>query len=77
MQEALQVLEARLPRDVIRIIKKFVGPKVSPSPPASPASPYMSDRAKQVQKIRNSPKLTAMAFYYLPEEDYDDDDIEI
>jgi len=34
----------------------------------------MSDRAKQVQKIRNSPKLTAMAFYYLPEED---DDIEI
>jgi hypothetical protein len=70
MQEALQVLEARLPRDVIRIIKKFVGPKVSPSAsPASPASPYMSDRAKQVQKIRNSPKLTAMAFYYLPEED--------
>ena len=67
-----QVFEARgLPQDVIRIIKKFVGPKVSPSPPASP---YMTDRAKQVQKIRNSPKLTAMAFYYLPEED---DDIEI
>ena len=66
MEEALRLLRDRLPHDVVRIIKKFVGPKISPSPPASP---YMSSRAKQVQKIRNSPKLTAMAFYYLPEED--------
>jgi hypothetical protein len=74
MEDAFKVLHDRLPRDVIRIIKQFVGPKLpNPSPPASPASPYMSLRAKQVQKIRNSPKLTAMAFYYLPEED----DIEI
>ena len=59
-----------LPQDVVRIIKRFVGPKVSPSPPSSP-SPYMSDRAKQVQKIRNSPKLTAMAFYLLDIDEYD------
>jgi len=71
MESAFHLLQSKLPQDVIRIIKQFVGPKVYP--PASPASPYMSDRAKQVQKIRNSPKLTAMAFYYLP----DDDDIEI
>jgi hypothetical protein len=65
-----EVLRDRLPRDIIRIIKKFVGPKIpSPSPPPSP---YMSDRAKQVQKIRNSPKLTAMAFYLL-----EDDEIEV
>jgi hypothetical protein len=64
-----EVLRDRLPRDVIRIIKKFVGPKIpAPSPPPSP---YMSSRAKQVQKIRNSPKLTAMAFYLL------DDDVEV
>jgi len=63
-------LRDRLPRDVIRIIKKFVGPrKPLPSPPPSP---YMSARSKQVQKIRNSPKLTAMAFYLL-----EDDELEL
>lgn len=64
-----EVLRDRLPRDVIRIIKKFVGPKIPP--PSPPPSPYMSSRAKQVQKIKNSPKLTAMAFYLL------DDDVEV
>jgi hypothetical protein len=70
MQDAFRLLQTKLPQDVVRIIKKFVGPKVSPSPPPSP-SPYMSDRAKQVQKIRNSPKLTAMAFYLLDIDEYD------
>jgi hypothetical protein len=65
-----EVLRDRLPRDVIRIIKKFVGPKKPlPSPPPSP---YMTAKGKQVQKIRNSPKLTAMAFYL-----FDDDEIEV
>jgi hypothetical protein len=66
-----EVLRARLPCEMVRLVKKFIGPKSSP-PASPPPSHYMSDRCKQIQKIRHSPKLTAMAFYLL-----DDDDIDI
>lgn len=53
-----------IPRDALRIVAKFLGPRTSS--PVSPKSKKMTDysgTAKQISLLRNSPKLTAMGFY--------------
>jgi len=64
------VLEHVLPRDTLRIVAKFLGPR-SPPPTrknsASNANDY-TGTAKQISLLRNSPKLTAMGFYGLEDD---------
>lgn len=65
------VLENILPRDTLRIVAKFLGPRTSPPPTrknsATSATDY-SGTSKQISLLRNSPKLTAMGFYGLEDE---------
>jgi hypothetical protein len=64
------VLESVLPRDTLRIVAKFLGPRTSP-PPTPKSKNYSTDytgTAKQISLLRNSPKLTAMGFYGLEDE---------
>jgi len=62
-----------IPRDTLRIVAKFLGPRTSPPPTpkrknsASNATDY-TGTAKQISLLRNSPKLTAMGFYGLEDE---------
>ena len=64
------VLEHVLPRDTLRIVAKFLGPRTTP-PPTPKSKNSMTDytgTAKQISLLRNSPKLTAMGFYGLEDE---------
>jgi hypothetical protein len=63
------LLENVLPRDTLRIVAKFLGPRTPPPTPKCKNS--MTDytgTAKQISLLRNSPKLTAMGFYGLEDE---------
>ena len=65
------VLESVLPRDTLRIVAKFLGPRTSPPPTPKSVSKNLSDytgTAKQISLLRNSPNLTAMGFYGLEDE---------
>jgi hypothetical protein len=66
------VLESVLPRDTLRIVAKFLGPRTSPPPtPKSKNMNSMTDytgTSKQISLLRNSPKLTAMGLYGLEDE---------
>lgn len=60
------VLENVLPRDTLRIVAKFLGPRASPPPSRKNSTVNTTDytgTAKQISLLRNSPKLTAMGFY--------------
>ena len=64
------VLEHVLPRDTLRIVAKFLGPRTSPPPTPkrkNSATDY-TGTAKQISLLRNSPKLTAMGFYGLEDD---------
>lgn len=65
------VLEHVLPRDTLRIVAKFLGPRASP-PPSPKSKNYTTNdysrTAKQISLLRNSPKLTAMGFYGLEDD---------
>jgi len=60
-------LESILPRDTLRIVAKFLGPRTPPSTPKKYMTDY-SRTAKQISLLRNSPKLTAMALYGLEDD---------
>ena len=64
------VLESVLPRDTLRIVAKFLGPRTSPPPTRknSASSTDYTGTAKQISLLRNSPKLTAMGLYGLEDE---------
>ena len=64
------VLESVLPRDTLRIVAKFLGPRTSPPPTRknSTSSTDYTGTAKQISLLRNSPKLTAMGLYGLEDE---------
>jgi hypothetical protein len=63
-------LESVLPRDTLRIVAKFLGPRTPPSTRKNSAtkSTDYSGTAKQISLLRNSPKLTAMGFYGLEDD---------
>ena len=64
------VLESALPRDTLRIVAKFLGPRTPPSTRKNSRT-QLSDytgTAKQLSLLRNSPKLTAMGFYGLEDD---------
>jgi hypothetical protein len=63
-------LESVLPRDTLRIVAKFLGPRTPPPTRKNSAtkSTDYSGTAKQISLLRNSPKLTAMGFYGLEDE---------
>jgi hypothetical protein len=63
-------LESVLPRDTLRIVAKFLGPR-TPPPTRKNSSMNSTDytgTSKQISLLRNSPKLTAMGFYGLEDE---------
>ena len=65
------LLETVLPRDTLRIVAKFLGPRTPPQSPKSKNSASSTDytgTAKQISLLRNSPKLTAMGLYGLEDE---------
>ena len=62
------VLEHVLPRDTLRIVAKFLGPRTTPPPTRKNSTTDYSGTAKQISLLRNSPKLTAMGFYGLEDE---------
>ena len=64
-------LENHLPRDALRIVAKFLGPRSSPPSTRKNSRTQLSDytgTAKQISLLRNSPKLTAMGFYGLEDD---------
>jgi len=63
-------LESVLPRDTLRIVAKFLGPRTPPPTRKNSAtkSTDYTGTAKQISLLRNSPKLTAMGFYGLEDE---------
>jgi hypothetical protein len=64
------VLEHVLPRDTLRIVAKFLGPRTPPPTRKNSAtnSTDYTGTAKQISLLRNSPKLTAMALYCMDED---------
>jgi hypothetical protein len=62
------VLESVLPRDTLRIVAKFLGPRTSPPPTRKNSMTDYTGTSKQISLLRNSPKLTAMGFYGLEDE---------
>jgi hypothetical protein len=62
------VLESVLPRDTLRIVAKFLGPRTTPPPTRKNSATDYTGTAKQISLLRNSPKLTAMGFYGLEDE---------
>ena len=57
-----------IPRDALRIVAKFLGPRTPPPTPKSKNMTDYSGTAKQISLLRNSPKLTAMGFYGLEDD---------
>jgi hypothetical protein len=52
------MIEAQLPTELVRLIARFIPPLPKPAPP-SPGT------QRAVERLRTSPKLTAMSLYGL------------